>query len=264
MTIGNEINARHQGISGHQRSSSNLIIKDWQFNITNAVRATLVENIVKAILPNNSHLSTVLIERRRLCDSLFQFAYKNENEMFNKSDSKGEYLFLISKKIQLIKREFEQRRLLRKIDNLNLVNNKSISSTNKQSSWIQTLTCEYREQIVKKILQLICPKANSETGLVNRLIKYAQRIESDIYKIASSKDQYYQLINDRMQKILIELNYKRFKRDHLKNQVRASNQLINQLPKTADSSRESSTVLMKSNLNSTNKIYELQMIASDQ
>ena len=209
------------------------IIKDWQFSITSDLRADLVEsvfrNIIRSILPANSltgnglasnSLTAVLSERRRT--SLLQFAHKVEAEMYNRSESKEEYLNLISRKISSIRREFEERRLLRKIDNLAAPRPTGSSHStvtaappnHHPSAWIMALSVEYRLQIVKRILQVICPlepRAVYDLRFLH-LIKYVQKIEKDTYKVARTREEYYQLITDKVHKILVELNHKRARR----------------------------------------------------
>lgn len=227
MTIGDPNNEWQFG----RRS----VIKDWQFSITSDLRGDLVEsvfhNIIKSILPVNSNSLTtaVLSERRRA--SLLQFAHKVEIEMYNRSESKEEYLNLISRKIASIRREFEERRLLRKIDNLasnahhRPTGNHSTSSSghtststgtsHHPSAWIQALSVEYRLQIVKRILQVICPlelpRAVYDLRFLN-LIKYVQKFEKEIYKVAKTKEEYNSLIADKTHKILVEMSHKRARR----------------------------------------------------
>lgn len=216
MTIG-EPNNEWQ----FSRCSQASVIKDWQFSITSDLRGDLVEsvfhNIIKSILPasSSSLTSAVLSERRRA--SLLQFAHRVESEMYHRSESKQEYLSLISRKIASIRREFEERRLLRKIDNLAAHRNQppaTGSHSHHSSAWMQALSVEYRLQIVKRILQVICPlepRAVYDLRFLH-LIKYVQKIEKDIYKVAKSKEEYYQLLADKVHRILIELNHKRARR----------------------------------------------------
>ena len=221
MTIGDPNNEWQFG----RRS----FIKDWQFSITSDLRGDLVEsvfhNIIKSILPANGNTvsTAVLSERRRV--SLLQFAHKVEAEMFNRSESKEEYLNLISRKIASIRREFEERRLLRKIDNLassrptgghstSSTSSSGHTSSHHASAWIQALSVEYRLQIVKRILQVICPLEPRAVYDLRFLhwIKYVQKIEKEIYKVAKTKEEYYQLIADKTHKILVEMNHKRSRR----------------------------------------------------
>ena len=92
MTIGN-LNNLSECISGLYQDN---LYKDWQLNITSNQRANLVENIVKSILPNYN-LTNLNNKRRITFTTLLQFAHKIEQEMFYNSDSKEEYLYLISK-----------------------------------------------------------------------------------------------------------------------------------------------------------------------
>ena len=239
MTIGDPNNEQWQ----FARCS---VIKDWQFSITSDLRGAAVEsvfhNIVKSILPANGNTVTaVLSERRRV--SLLQFAHKVEAEMFERSDSKEEYHELISRKIASIRREFEERRLLRKIDNLAGNAHKPTGSPSTSSSGagpashhasalMQALSLDYRLQSVKRIMQVICPlepRAVYDLRFLH-LIKYVQKIEKDIFKVAKSREEYYQLITDKVHKIIVELSHKRARR-----QERLQK---NQLPADGSSSSE--------------------------
>lgn len=178
----------------------------------------------------------MLSERRRT--SLLEFAHKIEKEYFLSSDSRHEYFNLIAKKIRHIRVEFEEKKLLRKIDHLNSsMHRRSISATphppsgptagrsanatESRSIWIQTLSVEFRQQIVKKILHVICPVQRAAYDLrLLRLIKCAHKMacemESDCYLRATSKETYFQLIAEKVQRILTELSYKRARRQEHK------------------------------------------------
>lgn len=108
MTIGNLNNlSEYQSISGSYQNNlyKDNLFKDWQLNIYVLARANVVKNIVKSILPNYN-LNNLNDKRRLTLVTLLQFAHKIEQEMFYNSDSKEEYLYLINKKIQYIRKEF--------------------------------------------------------------------------------------------------------------------------------------------------------------
>jgi len=258
MTIGSPVNEcdYYESISGHQ-------FKDWQLNISSDKRGDLVENIVKNIVKAVLPQTSVLSERRRT--SLLLFAHKIEKEHFDCSESKEEYFYLIAKKIQHIRREFEERRLLRKIDNLtnhrrhqrkhfdgsmnnNVSNNlptelrtdlnksnafqagtTSTSHHHQANNQSVRLSAEFRQQIiVKRILHVICPQRAMHDLRFLHLVKYAHKMEADCYSRAKSKENYFQLIAERVQRILIELNYKRSRREHLKKENDLSNDHTNE------------------------------------
>lgn len=269
MTIG-EPNNEWQ----FSRCSGASVIKDWQFSITSDLRGDLVEsvfhNIIKSILPASSGgsstlmTSAVLSERRRV--SLLQFAHKVEAEMYHRSESKQEYMSLISRKIASIRREFEERRLLRKIDNLANNAHKQPTGSHQSSTgssagtapphaashhssaWMQALSVEYRLQIVKRILQVICPlepRAVYDLRFLH-LIKYVQKIEKDIYKVAKSKEEYYQLLADKVHKILVELNHKRARRQERLQKDQLSTAGAEGARQTRSTSSQSSALISES------------------
>lgn len=248
MTIGNQ-NDIDQDISG-------ILFKDWQYNITPNMRGDLVESIVKSILPNNSLSKTILSDRRR--SFLLEFAHKIENDNFHLSDSKSEYLLSITNKIKQIRREFEDRRLLRRIDNLD-------NSMNQNHLRNQTLNTEFRQQIIKKIFNVLCPiHQNSiqrpmiyDVRFLN-LIKYAQRIENYCFLKAKTKSNYFQLIAERVQRILVELNFRRSKRqqERFRNQSETQNRNLDDNQQSTPKIDEQTNVLIKtSNLNLMKPIF---------
>lgn len=236
MTIGNHNEC--QCISGFKQEK---IYKDFQLKITSNERANLVENIVRSILPsyNLNNLNNNLNNKRRLTIlTLLQFAHKIEQGMFYSSNSRKEYLYLISKKIDYIRREFEERRLLRKIDRL--------KDNSKISNWKKDLNDEKRQTIIKKLIQVLMPKVIQFDVRFLNFIKYVKRIERLCFLKANSKANYYNLLSERVQKIQMELNNKRAERSleakeltneliiNKTDQLNEINDQANQLPKTDD------------------------------
>lgn len=241
MTIGKECT---QCISGFKQEK---IYKDFQLKITSSERAALVENIVRSILPNYNLNNNLSSKHRLTILTLLQFAHKIEQSMFYTSNSRQEYLYLISKKIDYIRREFEERRLLRKIDS-------------KISNWKQNeLTDEKRQTIIKKLIQVLMPKVVQFDLRFLNFIKYVKRIEKLCYLKASSKGNYYFFLGEKMKKILLELKNKRDERKslHAKEQTKLTinksndqlneiNDQANQLPKTDDKLKLTLNSIMKS------------------
>lgn len=68
--------------------------------------------------------------------------------------------------------------------------------------WHSTITNDHRNNLVHKVVQMICPN----------LVAYAKSIERDMYGVADSQSQYYSLLAENICKIQQELKAKREKR----------------------------------------------------
>ena len=73
--------------------------------------------------------------------------------------------------------------------------NQNASSTN--LSWQSQVSQELRLHLVQKIVSAIIPSSDLNTAQdkrMNSLVQYAQKVESDMYVIAKSREEYYQLL----------------------------------------------------------------------
>ncbi|GFY59853.1 CREB-binding protein [Trichonephila inaurata madagascariensis] len=75
--------------------------------------------------------------------------------------------------------------------------------------WHQSVSPDLRQHLVQKIVQIISRTVHISTyqdSTMINLVAYAEKVECDVYKAASSKEEYYQLLADKIQKELEENN----------------------------------------------------------